>query len=99
MASAAASSAAHGAVHQRHAREVGEGVDGLPRGLVAHAHGARGLGDGAALPDLAQDVDALVGHAMAQRFGEGDGLLLHGPNHAVGQANLLVILVRYSSTA
>jgi hypothetical protein len=66
---AAAPGAAHAALDQRHASQIGQGIDGLPGRLVAHAHVTCCLGDGAALRNPAQDGNATVGHVIAQRLG------------------------------
>ncbi|WP_341650268.1 hypothetical protein [Thauera humireducens] len=58
---AAAAAAADRLLHQWRTREVAEGFDRLPGGLLADAGAARRFGDGAGPADAAQHVDALVG--------------------------------------
>ena len=64
---------AHAALHQGHASKIGQGINGLPGRLVAHAHIACSLRDGAALRNAAQDGNAAVGHVIAQRLRDGVG--------------------------
>ena len=66
----AAAAAAHHLFHQRHPGQVGQRLQCLPGGLVAHARAPRRLGNGAHLANAAQDVDALVRGLVAQHLGQ-----------------------------
>ena len=66
QARTAAAGAAHAAVYQRLAGQVGERVDGLPGRLVADAGAARRLRDGAMPAHQVQDFHALVRRAVPE---------------------------------
>jgi len=91
---AAATRAADHALDQRHASQIRQRIERLPRGLVAHADNARGLRDRPLHPDLAQDGDAPVGPVLPERL--NDGKLFSGHAHHHAASTRCPILLRYS---
>ncbi|MNY40941.1 hypothetical protein D3C86_1757200 [compost metagenome] len=72
---AAAALAAGGARDQRLAGAVVHGVDGVPRGLVAEAHGTRGGSDRAMLANRGQQRDAVASAPVLRAGAKPDGAL------------------------